>query len=193
MEVHKIQVKDKQIKISGDFLSYVSEEIKPSRKVQITISGTFHQSPQELLSDIRNKVFVTNPDELSSIVPKQWQDVLLGFDPLKKGPGGIAGVASDGGVIYRVGPGTSAPKAIYSPDPEYSEEARKAKYQGVVILGVIIGLDGHVSEIHIARPVGHGLDEKAIEAVRHWKFEPAIRDGKPVAVMVNIEVSFNLY
>jgi protein TonB len=106
------------------------------------------------------------------------------------GPGYGGGI---GGGIYRVGGGVSAPRAIYAPDPEYSEEARKAKYQGTVVLWMIVGPDGRPRDIKVARSVGMGLDEKAIEAVRSWKFEPARKDGQPVAVQINVEVSFRLY
>jgi periplasmic protein TonB len=106
------------------------------------------------------------------------------------GPGSGGGI---GGGVYRVGGGVSAPRAIYDPDPEYSEEARKAKYQGKVLLWVIVGPDGRTRDIRVERSLGMGLDEKAIEAVRKWKFEPSLKDGRPVAVQVNIEVSFRLY
>jgi TonB family protein len=92
-----------------------------------------------------------------------------------------------------VGGGVSAPKALYAPDPEYSEEARKAKYQGTVVLWVVVGPDGRPHAIKVYRTLGMGLDEKAIEAVRNWKFEPARKDGQPVAVQINVEVNFRLY
>ena len=98
-----------------------------------------------------------------------------------------------GGGVFRVGGGVSAPKAIYAPDPEYSEEARKAKYQGVCVLSLIVGPDGKPRDIHVARSLGLGLDEKAIEAVNQWKFEPAQKDGKAVAVAISVEVTFRLY
>ena len=106
------------------------------------------------------------------------------------GPGWGGGI---GGGPYRVGGGVSAPKPLYTPDPEYSEEARKSKYQGVVVLWLVIGPDGLPHEIKVARPLGMGLDEKAIEAVRTWRFKPAEMNGKAVAVQMNVEVSFRLY
>jgi len=106
------------------------------------------------------------------------------------GPGRGGGI---GGGVFRVGGGVSAPKAVYAPDPEYSEEARKAKYQGTCVLWLVVGPDGHPRDIKVARTLGLGLDEKAIEAVKTWKFEPAMKDGKPVAVQINVEVSFRLY
>ena len=106
------------------------------------------------------------------------------------GPGRGGGI---GGGVFRVGGGVSAPRAVFTPDPEYSEEARKAKYQGTCVLWLIVGQDGRPREIKIARSLGMGLDEKAIEAVRNWKFEPAMKDGQPVSVQINVEVNFRLY
>jgi len=106
------------------------------------------------------------------------------------GPGHGGGT---GGGAFRVGGGVSAPKAIYSPDPEYSEEARKVKHMGTVVLWLVVGPDGKPRDIRVLRTLGLGLDEKAIEAVKNWRFEPAMKDGKPVAVQINVEVNFHLY
>ena len=106
------------------------------------------------------------------------------------GPGRGGGT---GGGVFRVGGGVSAPRAIYAPDPEYSEEARKAKYSGTCVLWLIVGADGRPRDMRVARSLGLGLDEKAIEKVKTWKFEPAMKDGRPVAVQINVEVGFHLY
>lgn len=106
------------------------------------------------------------------------------------GPGSGGGF---GGGVYKVGGGVSAPRAIFTPDPEYSAEARMAKYQGTVLLYAIIGPDGRPRELKVSRPLGMGLDQKALEAVRKWRFEPALKNGIPVAVEVNVEVNFHLY
>ena len=106
------------------------------------------------------------------------------------GPGHGGGT---GGGAFKVGGGVSAPKAIYAPDPEYSEEARKVKHMGTVVLWLIVGPDGKPRDIRVLRTLGLGLDEKAMEAVKNWRFEPAYKDGKPVAVQINVEVNFHLY
>ncbi len=98
-----------------------------------------------------------------------------------------------GGGVFHVGGGVSAPKAVYAPDPEYSEEARKAKYQGTCELWLIVGPDGKPRDIRVSHTLGLGLDQKAIEAVKQWKFEPAMKDGKPVAVQISVLVDFRLY
>ncbi len=97
------------------------------------------------------------------------------------------------GGVFRVGGGVSAPRVTYGPDPEYSERARSAGYQGVCVLWLIVDTDGVPHDIKVARSLGMGLDEKAIEAVRTWRFKPAMKDGVPVAVQINVEVSFRLY
>jgi len=99
-----------------------------------------------------------------------------------------------GGGVYRVGGGISAPVPIYDPEPEFSDEARRAKYQGVVLVGLIVDAQGNPQNVHIVRALGMGLDEKALEAVRTYKFKPSLKDGKtPVPVYVTIEVNFHLY
>ena len=87
----------------------------------------------------------------------------------------------------------SYPEVIFNPEPSFSDEARKAKQQGIVLLQVVVGKDGHTYNIHVRQSLGMGLDEKAMEAVKTWKFEPAMKDGKPVAVQINVEVTFRLY
>ncbi|HVZ60584.1 MAG TPA: energy transducer TonB [Terriglobales bacterium] len=106
------------------------------------------------------------------------------------GPGSGGGT---GGGVFRVGGGVSAPRALFTPDPEYSEEARRAKYQGTVVLWLIVGPDGRPNQVKVARTLGMGLDQKAIEAVRNWRFDPAKLNGSPVAVQINVEVNFRLY
>jgi periplasmic protein TonB len=106
------------------------------------------------------------------------------------GPGHGGGI---GGGAYHVGGGVLPPKPIFSPHPDFSEEARKNKLTGMVVLRIIVGADGKPHDITVQRTLGMGLDEKAIEAVRTWRFEPGTKDGQPVPVEVSIEVSFRLY
>jgi protein TonB len=91
-----------------------------------------------------------------------------------------------------VGGGVSAPAVIYKVDPEYSEEARKAKYSGTVLLSVIVDTEGNARDIRVAKSLGMGLDEKAVEAVMQWRFKPGLKGGQPVNVRAQIEVNFRL-
>jgi protein TonB len=106
------------------------------------------------------------------------------------GPGDDMGM---GGGAFRVGKGVSGPRVLYQTDPEFSEEARKAKFQGTCVLGLIVDAQGRPTDIHVVSTLGMGLDEKAIESVRNWKFEPGQKDGHPVPVAINVEVDFHLY
>ena len=84
------------------------------------------------------------------------------------------------------------PRPIYHPNPEYSEAARKANVQGTCVLRVEVGTDGAVHDVRVERSLGMGLDEKAIEAVRSWRFEPALKSGNPVADKITVEVTFRM-
>jgi periplasmic protein TonB len=105
------------------------------------------------------------------------------------GPGEGGGV---GGGVFRVGGGVSAPSVLSRIEPQYSEEARKARYQGTVVLEAIVRKDGTVDILRVVRSLGFGLDENAIEALKKWRFRPGLRAGVPVDVALNIEVNFNL-
>ena len=94
--------------------------------------------------------------------------------------------------IFRAGVGgITAPTCVHCPAPEYTSEAHAAKFQGAVVLEVVVGADGQAGRIILLRGVGLGLDESAIETVKKWKFKPAVGpDGNPVSVLVPIEVTF---
>jgi TonB family protein len=114
---------------------------------------------------------------------------------LGSGNGGGFGPGSGGGIgggVFRVGGGVSNPTVLSKVDPEYSEEARKAKYSGTVLLAVVVDVDGHARNIRVVKSLGMGLDEKAIEAVEKWKFKPGMKGGQAVNVSATIEVNFRL-
>jgi protein TonB len=142
-----------------------------------------------------------------------WGDPMAKLGPPSNGPGSGGGIGSGsgggigsgkggglgpgegggmGGGVFRVGGGVSAPAVLYKIDPEYSEEARKAKYSGTVVLYIEVDQSGHARNMRIVKGIGLGLDEKAIEAVNKWRFKPGMKDGKPVVVAAHIEVNFRL-
>jgi protein TonB len=106
------------------------------------------------------------------------------------GPGEGGGV---GGGVFRVGGGVTPPRPLNEPEAEFSEEARKAKYQGTCLVGMIVGVDGIPRNVRILSSLGMGLDEKAIEVAKKYRFEPGMKDGHPVAVEIAVEVDFHLY
>ena len=107
------------------------------------------------------------------------------------GNGSGAG-GGNGGGVYSVGNGTTAPVLLNHPDPEYSEEARKAKYSGEVMLSIVVNTAGRAIDIHVIKSLGMGLDEKAMEAVAKWTFKPGTNKGVPVNVRANVAVNFRL-
>jgi periplasmic protein TonB len=112
------------------------------------------------------------------------------------GHGAGVGAGSGGGIgggVFKVGGGISAPQPISTPDPEYTEQARQAKTQGTCVLWLIVDDQGRPRDIRVVRGLGSGLDTKAIEAVKQWRFEPAMKDGRPVNVQISVEVGFKLY
>ncbi|MGB9455592.1 MAG: energy transducer TonB [Bryobacteraceae bacterium] len=150
---------------------------------------------------------------LPNVNMNQYGDPLAKLGPASNGPGSGGGIGSGhgggvgsgngggmgpgsgggfGGGVYRVGNGTTAPVVLYKKEPEYSEEARKAKYQGTVVLYIEVDPSGRAINPRVVRSLGLGLDEKALEAVKQWKFRPGYRDGKPVTVAAQIEVNFRL-
>ncbi len=111
------------------------------------------------------------------------------------GNGGGVGPGSGGGIgdgIYRAGNGVTKPELIHKVEPEYSEEARKAKLTGVVVLYIVVDPNGNAVTPRVMKSMGLGLDEKAMEAVKQWKFKPGFKDGKPVSVAATVEVNFRL-
>ncbi len=92
-----------------------------------------------------------------------------------------------------VGNGVQAPKLIYSVDPEFSDEARKAKFQGTSVVALIVDANGLPQNIRVIRALGMGLDEKAVAAVQQYRFKPATFQGHAVPVEIDVEVDFHIY
>lgn len=107
-----------------------------------------------------------------------------GIGPADSGPAGISRNPND--------PKITPPVLIYKEEPEFSEQARKAKYQGTVLLSIEVDASGHPRNVRVVRGLGLGLDEKAIEAVSRWRFRPGVQNGNPVVTSATVEVNFRL-
>jgi len=90
-------------------------------------------------------------------------------------------------------PCATPPAIIHESRPSYSKEAKKAKIAGTELLGLVVGKDGEPSNIRVIKSLGYGLDEKAIDAVKKWRFKPSTFNGEPVNVDIRIEIEFRLY
>jgi protein TonB len=99
----------------------------------------------------------------------------------------------DADAVYEMGNGVTAPKPVYTPNPEYVDKARKQKINGVVLLAMIVTAKGDVHDVKVTKSLDEDLDRQAVAAVSTWKFKPATKDGKPVAVHLKTEVIFKLY
>jgi TonB family protein len=100
--------------------------------------------------------------------------------------------SSSAGPIYDLSAVSVPPVLLYKVDPEYTEQARLSRYNGIVLLRLVIDEQGTPRDIHVLRSLGLGLDERAVEAVRQWRFRPGLKDGRAVAVNANIELNFRL-
>jgi TonB family protein len=175
--------------------------------------------PQQVVQNLNPKLsmdptLIGPPDlKLPNVNMDQYGDPLAKIGPPSNGPGSGGGIGSGsgggigsgkggglgpgegggvGGGVYRVGGGVTAPALLSKIEPEYSEEARKAKYQGTVLLYIQVDPTGKAINMKVLHSLGLGLDEKAMEAVKKWKFKPGTKDGKPVTVEAQIEVNFRL-
>ncbi len=133
---------------------------------------------------------------------EQW-DKLQEIRDSRRGSSSLAGPlhsakarnpAYPGDKVYVVGNGVKPPTVVYQPMPSYTQEARDARAEGIILLEAIIRKDGNVTDLKVLRGLGHGLDERAIDTIkRKWQFEPGTLNGEPVSVQANIEISFRLY
>ena len=162
------------------------------KKSEVAEAGCSEKEKQEFVEDMLNRVNHTTKKD-TPVLPDATSLSELRQDCL---PGGDR--------AYRVGRGVKPPHARYTPDPKYSDGARKAKLQGTSVLLAIVTPQGSTTAIGITRSLGGGLDDKmsrfgyqldqrAAEAVSQWKFDPATFQGQPVAVAINVEVNFKLY
>jgi len=192
---------------------------KEQVRVEIKADLGMHNPSQEQIDAVVSKIFLTAQDSLGDLVPDYWKPCVGGglkgtdkncsFAPeVLAIPGVVAGTSDSSDTAggsdqtanisgpFRVGKGVSGvspPRVTYQHEPEFSDAARVAKYQGVVILSLVVNREGNPMNIRISRPLGYGLDAKAVDAVEGWKFSPAEKDGQPVATKIMVEVNFHLY
>jgi TonB family protein len=170
-----------------------------------------------------SKIFLTAEDRFAELVPDYWKPCVRAastgrtmkslqdcrFAPEfasipgvvyrpeeNSGPEDAAGdaTAAYGEIAASTDKSVTRAKIVHQLNPEFSEEARSTKYQGTITLAIIVDKTGHAKSIRIMRPLGMGLDQKAVQAVSKWQFEPALKDGEPVAMgPILVEVDFHLY
>jgi TonB family protein len=199
---------------SHDIVDPIKGHLPPRMKDPITPPQTpILDKPKIAIAsaiDVQKNIVLPDNPMLPNIGVKNSANVTLasngsGSNGMGTGRGGGMGSGSGdgygpgtggntGGGLYRVGGGVSAPVALNDVEAEFSDEARRAKYQGVCLISLIVDAQGNPQNPRVVRALGMGLDEKAIEAVKKYKFKPAMKDGHtPVPVMITVEVNFRLY
>ncbi|MGO9087026.1 MAG: energy transducer TonB [Terriglobales bacterium] len=220
---NRLTIKARRLLVSSSqgTLRFLAEDPKkekksPLLKIEADLDSS-NPSPEQAAAAM-SRIFLTAQDDFADQVPDYWKpcvrSALRGKDAhcsfsveFLSIPGATSSVgnalpsAATGTVApasndtpFKVGHGVSPPRAILPQhEPAFSEPARKAKYQGVVTLGLVVNQEGLPTKIHIVNPLGCGLDAKAVEAVETWRFDPAKKDGQPVAASIMVEVDFHLY
>ena len=199
-----------------------NEVVRPGEKKEIAVEiaadlGTRHPSADQVNAALA-KIFLSENDDFAGAVPEFWKPCvpagLAGKDqncrfasemldipgvrvPEHDAPG-IASEATEQKSApergrFLVAQGISPPRVTLNKEPEFSDLARRMKYQGTAVLGLTVGQNGIPTNVHVLNPLGCGLDAQAVRAVEGWRFKPAEKDGHPVSVEIAVEVDFHLY
>jgi TonB family protein len=185
--VKKISLRPEKLELEGPWAGFGAhkEQDKPtviplgkSIKIEIQLDGPA-KSIDDLQSLLDRVFFADNKDHQHTLPEFRRDDFVSTSEPVQK-------LVIKAGVV-------TAPVPISTPEPEFSERARNDKFQGSVLLEVVVDKAGTVSRLRIVRALGENLDLQAVEKVKTWRFRPAMRNGEPIAVAMDIEVSFNLY
>ncbi len=198
------------------------KKLRKNKKQSIEIEAALGTQGSDQIDLALSRIFLSARDSLADLVPSYWQicvsDGLAGkneacrFSAELTSVPGVAPLSAKSpvnesssrapeaegedraiGELSKIGKGVSPPKALYQMDPEFTESAREARFQGVVTLMLVVDKDGQPKNIHIVSPLGFGLDAQAVRSVKQWRFKPAERDGQPVAVEIGVEIDFHLY
>ena len=190
----------------------VGPPFPPEINLEIALDHPFDSASAEEARAVLGRVFALDTKSLMEALPEFWRGPLddeLIYDPSQKREAEFrmelppysvprrarkaAPNAITADQVFHVGSEVTAPKATFTPEPKFTEIARYEKFQGVVVVNLIVGKDGAVHKVRLIRPLGLGLDESAQSMIQTWRFQPATRNGQPVAVEMNVEVAFNLY
>ncbi|MGH9527368.1 MAG: energy transducer TonB [Terriglobales bacterium] len=184
MRVNRVARHGGELRISGEregllLHNRVFDAVELHQKIRLTIQLGADPLDQATIQKLTEAIFLPTA-ELPRAVPKYWAWFEHGPPPPAEAP------ARPGGRVDR-------PTLISSPHPRYTTAARNARVQGTVVLSLIIGTDGRGHDIEVVQPLGLGLDYRAVQAVRRWRFRPATMGGQPVRVRANVRVNFSLY
>lgn len=198
VEITKINATPHGISIVGNRMGTLYRHGKPTfvkvGKLQIEVTtADSNVGTDANLHELIREIFLEPGEDLRSVVPEYWQSYLAGRDSKSRSDVWRATFERLGDQVYTK-PGkaehVTAPQVIYHKDPAYTKEAASLHIEGVSTLGAIVEKTGLATNIVILEPVGMGLDEQGILAVKQWKFRPAMKSGQPVRVEIEIQMDF---
>jgi len=185
----------------GDHYIREGDRLEPNLIAMRTVSEhlPLHQTPPEDAERNATKREVTELsiaplDESLFEVPADYREVKTRSELFSQD--NAAGASQSGppvpGKIYELGSGVTAPNPIRTPPPEYTDAARRARVTGTVVVGLVVGTDGHVQQAWVEHSLRPDLDQQSLSTVRQWLFEPGKLNGEPVAVSMHVETTFRL-
>lgn len=200
-----ISLSDEELRIQGDRLLFVFDSNqklmvpeKTDQRLQVIVRLAKPLASPADAEPLLHSIFAMKNDELVSSAPEFWKFYLS-----KEAESSMAANNKSRRGSRRMPPGEHAfrvdgktviaPEATFTPEPSYTQIAKDRRLQGSVVIDAIIDDTGKVLRPQIIRPLGMGLDEKAIEAIQTWRFKPGTRKGQPVMVEMGVEIDFNLY
>jgi len=216
--VKKITAGTDALRIEGNRVAYSFDEktkrLMPfeepdSVKIKVRLRASVTSADQA--NAVLGRVFAVTQEDIVNSAPSYWQaflkeqiaphptdvatlNTLNALTGQKQPPGQATKPLFPEVKNFKIGAdGVTPPKILYKQEPDFTEPARKYGVQGVVGLNVVVDRTGRISDVRIVRAVGMGLDENAIEAVKTWRFDPATKDGVPVAIAIYIEVAYHFY
>lgn len=196
IRVSKLRLKEHLLEIDAERLYLMIDQngksfnAKFADKVRIKIA--LSQPDLESVNRALSKVFLARGEKLEDFAPLFWRPFLTGNLPATQ-KGLKEAVPREPVLMLGKDPDITAPVQVHTPEPPYTEVARQAKFQGTLVLSIVIDEHGDVREVIIRKPLGLGLDENAVQTVSGWKFKPALRSGAPIDLRVMVEVTFRLW
>jgi TonB family protein len=194
LQVAKMEVEGTRLRVEGNRFYYAVGR-DPEQKLKITIRSNEPLVSAEQATALLDRAFAMTPEEKVRSAPPYWQSYLARElhvqAPAKTAEGNNAKAENER--VFTFGGDVTAPKVLYQPNPDFSRAASERKYQGTVGLTLIVDKTGRVRDISIAKPLGLGLDENAVQSVSTWRFSPAMRHGEPVSVSIYVEVDYHFF
>jgi TonB family protein len=201
VEIKKVELKPKGLRLSGERLALVYKDQQPhlmdlKEGMRIDVDAPAGGDYTAALAS----VFTGSMADLAPGAPEYWRNFLesnpehlAGHDAKKNGEGEVDPSRAASERILKAGGSVTPPRVTFAPEPEFSTDARRSRISGSVLVYLQVGKDGMPYHIRILRPIGLGLDEKAAEAVAKYRFKPAMENGEPVPVELNVEVNFQIF